>query len=310
MLCSGVPFAAAAMAPSRDFGGPRVRDALVLLLTAVLLLGSIGCSGGPPPPEPEVPVVPVKLAVDVDIAALAGRWRRAAGEAGVPAIDTVETDAALALTSLIEGKVEGAIVLRKATPAEDRYAAGDDLVPREGLVYELIARLPVVFLIHESNFVDVMSVLELQRVLGGGLREWDSLGGSSTEIALYGRPQGTSTAAQVTALLGGGRPANELKALPTDKAVATAVRADPSGLGVGGGAPALGTKALAVKDGEALLMPGTSTGSPWPWVRDVYIVTQGPPSRRVREVRDFARSDGGRRIAEQEGFFGWVEGWQ
>lgn len=304
MLRFGVPLVAAAAVPSCHL--------LAALLAGALVLGSIGCSGGPPPAEPRVPQIPVALAVDADIGPLMGRWRRAAGEAGVPEINATETDAALGLTSLIEGKVEAAIVLRRATAAEDRYASGEDLVARDGLQYELIARLPVTFLIHESNFVDVMTLAELRRVMAGELRDWDSLGGASAEIALYGRPEGTSTSDRVAVLLAGAGPAKELKALPTDESVATAVRADPHGLGVGGGAPVRGTKALAVRDGDTLLMPGvgTAAGSDWPWVRDVYIVTQGEPSRRVREVRDFARSDAGRRIAEQEGFFGWVEDWQ
>jgi phosphate transport system substrate-binding protein len=227
-------------------------------------------------------------------------------------MELTETDAALGLNALIEGRVDAAIVLRRATPAEARHAEGGDIMAQAGLWYELVARLPVTFLIHESNRVDVMTEEELVRVMAGEVREWDSMGGRSEEIALYGRPPGTSTSAQIELLLAGRPLATAMKALPSDAAVAIAVRADPLGLGVGGGAPGRGTRPLAVRRGDEVLMPGlrTSSKEPWPWVRDVYIVTQGPPTRRVREVRDYARSDEGRRIAEQSGFFSWDEGWQ
>ena len=221
----------------------------------------------------------------------------------------METDAALGLASLIEGRVAAAIVLRRATEAEDRYAAGDDLVPREGLRYEVIARRPVTLLVHADAFVDVLSRDELTRVLAGEVREWDSFGGPASEIALYGRQEGSETAAIVRRMLGGRPPAEQLKALPTDQAVATAVAADPLGLGVGGGAPGRGTKSLAIRDGEQVLMPGAGAGSAWPWVRNVYIVTQGAPARRVEVLRDYARSEAGRRLAEQAGLVGWMEGW-
>jgi len=288
-----------------------VRDSLPLVLVAVLALGAGGCAEEPVPVEVAPVVVPVSVAVDVDVAAVAGRWRRAGLEAGGVPMEMRETDAALGLTSLIGGHVEAAIVLRRATPAEERFAAGDDLVPRLPLHYELIARVPVIFLVHETNSVDLITRDDLRRVLGGEIREWDSLGGRAEVIAVYGRPPGTATAAQIEPLLEGS-PAGAVQSLPDDAGVATAVRADPLGLGVGGGAPVRGTKVLAVRDGDDLLMPGVGTpaGRPWPWVRNVYIVTQGPPSARVLAVRDLARSEAGVRIAEQAGFFGWVEGWQ
>ncbi len=284
------------------------RRALPVL--AVLALPLVGCGGEGPPSEVQPVVTPISLAVAHDASLLADRWRMAMADvpAAVPPVVKV-TDEGLAFSEVIEGRVDAALVLRGATAAEDRYAAGDDLVAAAGLHYEAIARVPVIFLVHESNPVEVVPVAELKRVLAGTLREWTPLGGPAAEIGLYGRADGTATAGLLSAeYLGGAAPTPQLAVLPSDSAVALAVANDPLAIGVGGGAPIRGTRSLTLQDGEALLMPGAATsGRTWPMVRDLYVLTRGEPSRRVRAFIDYARSPAGGVIAEGSGFFAWTD---
>lgn len=300
-LGGGWLVAAFALAGGLRRAGPAAVAALLL----------VGC-GAPPEvvvPDPIDPPVAISIAHDAD--RLADRWRRAMkDELQVVPPDVQLRDVGLAFSEVIERRVDAAIVLRRATAAEDRFAAGDDLVADVPLHYEVLARLPVALFVHKDNPVEVIDLEEATRVVSGALREWGPLGGPDRgEIGLYGRAPGTSTAALVSSYLLAGRPpATQLRVLPSDAAVAQAVASDPLGFGVGGGAPVRGTRTLAVRDGEDMLMPGAGTGGrPWPMVRDVYLVTRGEPERRVRAFLEFARSDAGGVVAEGSGFIAWTE---
>lgn len=212
------------------------------------------------------------------------------------------TGEALAINAVIEGRAQAALVHRRATEAEVRYAAGVDLVPRPELRYLTLARAPVGLLVHASNPVDAMDLSDLRRLLLGSLREWDAVGGPAGEVVLYGREPDTATAALLRErILGGADPSPLHGALPSDAAVARAVASDPLGLGVGGSPFGEAVRELSLRDGGELLMPrgASASGREWPMIRDLLFVTQGEPDPRSLAFADFALSRAGRAIAEQ-----------
>lgn len=288
---------------------PRARlSPALLLLAAGLLVSLVGCGPGELPPPPEPTPAPLALAVSIDAEDLVTRWRRARHDADLGETGVTITEESLAIAAVVEGSAEAALVHRRATPAEDRYVAGADLVRRPPLHYQSLGHVPVTLVVHASNPVESLDVLDAARLLTGSLREWDSVGGGTGEVSLYGRENGTATANLLTdVLLDGVAVASLLKALPSDEAVAKAVASDPLGFGVGGGPVRRGVKELALRDAGELLMPGGSTasGRDWPMLRELLLVTQGEPGPRPLAFVDFARSQQGRLIAEQSGYVPW-----
>jgi ABC-type phosphate transport system substrate-binding protein len=281
------------------------RPSLLALLLLPLMM--IGCGGKEEPPPPPPPPEPLVLAVCHDAETLATRWRRARLDAGGPDVDMSFTDEAMALAAVIEGRADAALVQRRATEAEQRYAAGDDLVARVPLDYVVLARVPVTLLVHESNPVEVIERSQAGRLLSGALREWGPIGGPAGEVNLYGREASTAGTALVRHhLLGGGEASPVLRSLPSDEAVAGAVASDLLGFGVGGPL-ARGVRSVALRDGEVLLLPGGSTasGREWPMIRELLLVTQGDVDPKVIEFVGHARSETGRALAEQSGYLPW-----
>jgi len=290
---------------------PPARPAALAVRLLVLVLLLAACGPEELPPEPEPPPVPLRLAASIDAEDLVTRWRRSRQEAGLGATEVTMTEESLALAAVVEGDAEAALVHRRATAAEERYAIGQELVPRPPLQYQPLGRVPVTILVHGANPVEELAVADVARLLTGSLREWDGLGGPSGEVTLYGREQETATSQlMVDVLLDGGAAASLLTALPSDQAVARAVANDPLALGVGGGPPRRGVKEVTLRDGGELLMPGgrTASGREWPMLRELLLVTQGEPGARASAFVEFARSSQGRAIAEQSGYVPWVEG--
>ena len=285
----------------------RISSCLASLLTLAVVLAA--CGPGEPPPPPPPPTPPLTLVAASDAEELVTRWRRARHEAGEGNTEVTITDESLAIAAVVEGTAEAALVHRRATPAEERYAAGQELVLRQPLRYQPLGQVPVTLLVHQGNPVEVLAVGDAARLVNGSLREWGPVGGPSGEVALYGRDGGTATSALlVEMLLDGGAPSSLLKALPSDRAVARAVASDPLGLGIGGGPVRRGVKRLALQDGDELLMPGgrTASGRDWPMLRELLLVTQGEPGPRATSFVEYTRSQPGRAIAEQSGYLPWT----
>lgn len=288
---------------------PASRAPIVHRVVAALVLLAAACGPAELPSSPEPTPPPLALAVATDAEELVIRWRRARLEADLGETVVTITEESLAIAAVVEGRAEGALVHRWATAAEDRYAAGDELVRRPPLRYRPLARVPVTLLVHASNPVEVLDVEDAARLLTGSLREWGPVGGPSGEVSLYGREVGTASSTLLAdALLGGLGASPLLKALPSDTAVARAVASDPLGLGIGGGPVRRGVKDLALRDAGELLMPGgrTASGRDWPMLRELLLVTQGDAGPRTAAFAEFARSQQGRVIAEQSGYVPWT----
>jgi ABC-type phosphate transport system substrate-binding protein len=288
---------------------PALRARRSLLLTLLLTLPLVGCGSEAEPPAVEPAPSPLRLAAAHDAEELVTRWRRARREADLGDTEVTVTEESLALAAVIEGTAEAALVHRRATAAEERYAVGDELVPGPPLRYQSLGQVPVTLLIHAGNPVEVLDAEDAARLLTGSLREWDPVGGPSGEVSLYGRDPSTATSALLTREVLDGMAASPLiKALPSDRAVARAVASDLLGLGVGGGPVRRGVKEVALRDGGELLMPGgrTASGRDWPMLRELLLVTQGEPGSRAQAFVDYARSKQGRLIAEQSGYVPWT----
>lgn len=257
-----------------------------------------------PPPDAPEPAPLLQLAVDQDAALLAERIGRLVNAEGRVRVEASSSDEALALSAVFEGRAAAALVHRVASPAEDAIAAGQDLVPGDPFRYRTLAEGPVTLLVHESNRVEQVTLEQARGLLSGAITSWTELGGQPEPVERLTREPGTGTQAAVATFLDGLRPAPG-QTLPHDRAVATAVAARPTSLGIGGGAPHAGTRQLAIRSQSgATLLPLAETGSGerWPLRRSLLLVTRGEEVRALQEWLAFIEGAEGRALLEQNGY--------
>lgn len=274
---------------------------IIAPLTALVLLG---CGREEPPaPQPE-PLPPVRLAVSHDVGLLVERWTRALAD-DLPVDLSVDiTAAGLAYTAVLDGTAHAALVHRRANPAEQRRAAGDDLIAGEGLSYRELGSTPVTLVVHDENPVEVVSVAQAAGLLSGVVESWGEVGGTAVGVERFVRERNTATWQVLDTWLGPTSPAPG-QSLPDAAAVGTAVRATPGGLGTGGGTTAPGTRFLGLRlEGGELVMPlsGTVSGAGWPLERPLLLVTRGRPSPAVEAWVARISTPEGRALAEQNGY--------
>ncbi len=276
-----------------------VRFALALLVFA------FGCTKAEPP-APELPeaIPSLHLAVDQDAALLVERLNRLINDGPELRVDVTVSDEALALVEVFEGRAAAAIVHRTASPAEDALAAGQDLVPGEPFRYRTLGEEPVTLLVHESNPVEVVSIEQATGLLSGSIASWTELGGAPEPVERFLREPGTGTHRVVADFLGELRQSPG-QTLPHDRAVGTAVAAEPHSLGLGGGAPELGTRQLALRsESGATLLPLAQSGGGerWPLRRPLLLVTRGEDARALKAWLAFVGGAEGKALLEQNGY--------
>ncbi len=278
---------------------PRTPSLLVVL---ALLVAGCGREAAPPPvPEPQPTL---RLAVSHDVGLLVERWNRAMGEEAAGHVHVDVTADSLAYAALLDGAVHAALVHRRATPAEDRRARGNDLIDGDGFTYLKLAETPVSLLVHVDNPVQVVTVQQAAGLLGGWLSSWAEVGGSDAEVRRFVREADTATWQVVDAWLGEAKPASG-QTLPDARAVATAVAGLPASLGTGGGLPGRGVRSLGLRltTGE-LIMPMSTAGSGavWPLQRSLVLVTRGPRRSLVDGWVAKITTPEARAMAEQNGY--------
>ena len=244
----------------------------------------------------------LSLAVSYDAEAIVRGWTSAQhNELGTVIPELVIRDESQAITALIDGRVEAAILHRRPNEAEERYAKGDGLVARTTLSWEPLARCAVVLLVHPENPIRSVPIDRALEMLSGEVRDWAQVGTLEGQVHLYAGERAASSYVAALVLLDGILFSDRLQTMPSARGVSRAVASDLFGLGLGSASSIEGVKILGIVGTDRkrrMYLPEDPALPDGMLARNLYLVTRGQPSAALASVRRYALSKSGVAIAE------------
>jgi phosphate transport system substrate-binding protein len=161
-----------------------------------------------------------------------------------------------------------------------------------------IARDGIAIIVHPTNPVKELGLLQLRDLFGGRTYEWRGAGGQTSQgqVQPVSREEGSGTRAAFEALVMDGWPLTPLAVVaPSSQAVVEYVAEHPGSIGyVSMGAVSPGVKVLTV-EGE-LPSKGSAGQGSYPLTRELWLVTGNRPARAVQDFLDFALGPAGQEI--------------
>jgi phosphate transport system substrate-binding protein len=248
----------------------RLLVAVGLILLALL----VGCGEPVATREPTL----LTLAGSTSMAPLAAELADAYGEATPLARFQVS---AWGTKSGLEALREGAVDV----------ALASWLPPDEGDGWQAtaVARDAIAVIVHPSNGVGGLGLLQLRDVFGGRTHDWATVGGApgSGRVQPVSRELGSGTRAAFESVVMEGRDVTPMAILvPSGEAVVEYVASHPEAIGYVSLRQVTGSvKALAV-EGEVASASAAGRGS-YPIARELWLVTLQPPGEEVERFLRF-----------------------
>jgi phosphate transport system substrate-binding protein len=164
-----------------------------------------------------------------------------------------------------------------------------------------IARDGIAIIVHPSNSLKGLGLLQLQDLFGGRVYEWRAVGGQASQglVQPVSREEGSGTRAAFESLAMDGRPVTPLAIVaPSSRAVVEYVAEHPQAIGyVSMGYLSPEVKALEI-EGE-LPTPVTAGDGSYALTRELWLVTTDPRPDAVRRFVQFALSAAGQQVVGQ-----------
>ncbi len=165
-----------------------------------------------------------------------------------------------------------------------------------------IARDGIAVIVHPSNGVDGLGLLQLQDLYSGRIYDWSEAGGGASQgsVQPVSREKGSGTRAAFEALVMEDRKVTPLAVLAlSSEAVVAYVAGHPDAIGyVSMGFLSPEVKVLKI-EGE-VPEPETAGQASYPLTRELWLVTGDPPAQAVRDFVRFALSPAGQQIVGQK----------
>jgi phosphate transport system substrate-binding protein len=186
---------------------------------------------------------------------------------------------------------------------------------------DTLTRVPIgldglALIVHPSNSVEALSLVQLQEIFSGDVLDWLALGSDAGEIQLVSREDGSGARALFeTRVIGEERVSLTAVVMPTSADVVEYVAKNPAAIGYvsraevaayisdapplapGAPAPRPLVKVLSVED--KLPLRTLLSSQEYPLTQPMYLITNGPASGPVREFIDFALSPAGQAIVNR-----------
>jgi len=282
----------------------RWRRALLLLGMSLLLVACEGAAVATPPP--------VTLTI--------------AGSSSMTPVLTALTDAyTRQYLNVVFDLRGGGSTLGEAAIRAGRYdivastlfppepAAGRPAPPGD----EALVRTPIgidglAIIVHPSNDVDALSLVQLRDIFSGRVLNWQALGSDAGEVVLVSREDGSGARILFEErVMGEDRVALTAVVMPTSQDVVDYVAGNPATIGYVSRAHAAAwipgeaittTAALAEAPVKVLEVEGrwptreTVAAQQYGLTQPLYLITRGAPAGRVRQFIDFVLSPAGQAI--------------
>ena len=259
-----------------------------LALVALLLgLGGLAACGEPlATPEP----VFLRAAGSTAMAGLAGELAEGfAEQSPLVSIDVTGLGTRFGLDELAAGRAEMALASWLPADLDAKWRA------------TAIARDGIAVVVHPSNSVDGLGLLQLRDLFSGRVFQWRVVGGKPSQgaVQIVSREAGSGTRNAFETLVMEGREVTPLAVVaPSSDAVIEYVSAHPDAIGyVSMGQVSSGVKVLSI-EGELPTPQGAQVGH-YPLSRDLWLVTAASPSEPVDAFRRFVLSPAGQQVVGQ-----------
>jgi phosphate transport system substrate-binding protein len=202
----------------------------------------------------------------------------------------------------VQGGGSSAGIEAARSGAADIGMASRALTPEErDLTETVIARDGLAVIVHPSNPVSGLSLLEVQNIFNGSIRKWNMPGGSNFEITVVTREEGSGTrGAFQEMVMKKGRIFRGAVVEDSNGTVREIVASDPNSIGY----ISLG---LVNEQVKAVRLEGIKPSRDeidagrYRLVRPFLFVTRGPAAPAARNFMDFVLSPEGQKLITQEG---------
>ena len=164
-----------------------------------------------------------------------------------------------------------------------------------------IARDGIAIIVHPTNDVAGLGLLQLRDLFTGRVHDWAGVGGaiSQGEVQVVSREEGSGTrAAFVDMVIGEPRVTPLAVVAPSSEAVVDYVATHPNAIGYVSMAMALPTVKVLSIEGEMPTPQSAQEGS-YPLTRQLWFVSAASPTDKVVAFRRFALSPAGQQIVGQ-----------
>jgi phosphate transport system substrate-binding protein len=165
----------------------------------------------------------------------------------------------------------------------------------------------ITIFLNEANKVQELTIKQLSDIYQGKIKNWKELGGTDSEIRLYGRENSSGTYTYFHDEVVKADYAASVQTLPGTAAVVNAVKKDVSGIGYGGAAYAVGVKHAKVKkdaNSPAFLpTPESIAKGEYPITRYLYMYLRSRPTGDTKKYIDWILSTEGQAIVTEVGYF-------
>ncbi len=177
-----------------------------------------------------------------------------------------------------------------------------DLRPEEkGLLEVIVAWDGLAIIVHPTNPVDELSIVQIQNIFAGNIRSWALVGGPDKEIHVVTREEGSGTrGAFLEMVMGRMRISKRAIVQDSNGTVREIVANDPFSIGyISLGLVNERVKAVRLDGVEASVE--NIEDKKYRLVRPFLFVTSGPPGPGVRDFLNFVLSREGQELIEEEG---------
>ena len=182
---------------------------------------------------------------------------------------------------------------------------------------EALVRTPIgidglAIIVHPSNDVDALSLVQLRDIFSGSVLNWQALGGDAGEVVLVSREDGSGARILFEErVMGEERVSLTAVVMPTSQDVVDYVAGNPAAIGYVSrahtaawipGEAVTTTAALAEAPVKVLELEGrwptreTVAAQQYGLTQPLYLITRGAPAGRVRQFIDFVLSPAGQAI--------------
>jgi phosphate transport system substrate-binding protein len=187
----------------------------------------------------------------------------------------------------------------KADIAAVSWKADNEPIP-PGVQAAPIARDGLVILVHPSNRVRGLTLLQLRGLYRGETPDWAALGGPSGEPVVISRENGSGDRQAFESLvMGGERVTLNALVMPTAQAMVDYVARHPAAVGYGSMAQLRDdTRALPIE--EVAPTPQQIQAGAYHLSRLIYLYVNKPPSPAVGDFLDFVLSPAGQSVVGRQ----------
>ena len=235
---------------------------------------------------------------------------RGLADGGAVGIEIRAGDTAQAFDDLLAGSADVAMATRRPTPEEQqKLLPFGHMTSRE--CEHVLGADGIAVIVNQANPVASLTLEQLGRILSGAVTDWARLrvAGEAAQAGIHvflpDDRSGVVEAARAT-VLGGRALAIDARRLPTPRAVADAVSADPGAVGLVPLTDVAGARAVPLGDGvgpPALPTALTVASEHYPLIRRLYLYTaRSSTNPLVGKFVEFALSARGQALVRKAGF--------